>query len=281
MTEKYALFSGCIVPARLPWIEYAARAVLKKIGIRAENLGFLCCPDPVSVRGANRKLWLVLAAWNLALAQERGLDIVTVCNGCFETLRTAKLLLADAGTREQVNDTLAELGKSYSADGIEVLHVVHLLYKNIERLEEAYARRATESVRVAPHAGCHLLRPRDVASIDDVPADFFEQLLYAANVEVLDYETKDLCCGINIAGAARELAAQFAARKITELLARKADCLVLCCPACFLQYDSNRKLPVLHCVELLALVLGAVAPEKCTAYHITNCDALLAKMGLK
>ena len=60
---------------------------LPKIGIQlADREEFACCPEPISFRGAADHTWLVLAARNLCLAEKRGANIISLCNGCENTL---------------------------------------------------------------------------------------------------------------------------------------------------------------------------------------------------
>ena len=76
---KYALFLGCMIPQRIPSVEIAAKKVFEKLGIEAIELqGYSCCPDSVVARLLDRKMWLTLAARNLSLAEEHGLDLLVL-----------------------------------------------------------------------------------------------------------------------------------------------------------------------------------------------------------
>ena len=91
MTERYAFFRGCFVPVRLPQIEAITQKVFSDMGVSLVNLDdFTCCPEPVGVGINDKMMWLSLAARNLAVAEECGLDVITICNGCTYTLRHAQ-----------------------------------------------------------------------------------------------------------------------------------------------------------------------------------------------
>ena len=84
---KYAFFLGCIAPLRYPGIEKSTRDVCKALDIELVDLDDAsCCPAPGVIRAFNKKTWLAAAARNLALAEQKGLPIMTVCNGCYGTL---------------------------------------------------------------------------------------------------------------------------------------------------------------------------------------------------
>src|SRR3990170_4640618 len=82
----YAMFWGCQIPARLPFIEKSTRLVLDRLEVPYQDVeGFTCCPERELIRTASEELWYVAGTRNLALAEEQGLDILTPCNGCYST----------------------------------------------------------------------------------------------------------------------------------------------------------------------------------------------------
>ena len=60
--------------------------------------GTSCCPDPIYFKSKDKVSWLSVAARNLTLAEDLGLDIVTNCSGCTATLfyALARMPLAEA-----------------------------------------------------------------------------------------------------------------------------------------------------------------------------------------
>ncbi|MEM1757587.1 MAG: heterodisulfide reductase-related iron-sulfur binding cluster, partial [Candidatus Bathyarchaeia archaeon] len=84
--KSYALFLGCTIPARQPNYEISARKSLEKLGIELVDLDNMTCCAPPPLRSIDLKTSLALAAYNICLAEEADLDIVTLCTGCFESL---------------------------------------------------------------------------------------------------------------------------------------------------------------------------------------------------
>jgi len=77
---KYAFFVGCLIPARELNYEVAVRKVLPAFGVNlVEMKGANCCA-PFSIQSLDYASWMALAARNLAIAEEMGLDIMTLCN---------------------------------------------------------------------------------------------------------------------------------------------------------------------------------------------------------
>jgi len=114
--KKYAFFLGCIAPLRYPGIEKSTREVFKALGVELVDLkGASCCPAPGVIKSFSKATWLAAAARNLALAEKEGLDIVTICNGCYGSLfDAAHELHENEKILEDVNKILAEIGLKYS-----------------------------------------------------------------------------------------------------------------------------------------------------------------------
>ena len=109
-SRPYALFVGCMVAYKMPHLEAASRFVMEALGMQPVDLPFSCCPDPNGVHSFNAELWITLAARNLALAEARGFDIITLCNGCYATLQLCRERLnSDSMLKKQVNEILKDI----------------------------------------------------------------------------------------------------------------------------------------------------------------------------
>ena len=131
---KYGLFLGCTVPVRAQNYEISARKVAEKLGIELVDLPeFRCCGYPI--KSVNFEASLMLAARNLAVAEEKGLDITTFCNACSVTLVEANHTLKQhPELMEKVNQMLGKEGKKYTGK-VKVKHfdidyIIFSLYLN-------------------------------------------------------------------------------------------------------------------------------------------------------
>ena len=88
--EEYKMFQGCVIGNRIPFIEAASRKVFEKLGIDTSQAPFSCCPDPTGMKSFDNDAWLTVGARNLCLAEAEGKDIISLCNGCTNTLRGVK-----------------------------------------------------------------------------------------------------------------------------------------------------------------------------------------------
>ena len=125
------MFVGCVIQNRLPFIEKSARLVLTKLGIDLEEELFTCCPDPVGVSAISEKTWLTLAARNLSLGEKDNTEILSLCNGCTETLLMVKHALKhDKKKLKEVKEILDKKGYKYYGNA-KVNHFVRTLVEDI------------------------------------------------------------------------------------------------------------------------------------------------------
>ena len=129
---KYAFYLGCIVPNRYPNIEKATRVTLPRLGIELDELeGASCCPAPGVIKSFDRLTWLLLSARNLCIAEEMGLDILTLCNGCYATLKEANTILTgNEKEKRKINEMLSTIGRKFNGS-IKVKHVGEVLYREV------------------------------------------------------------------------------------------------------------------------------------------------------
>jgi len=261
----YALFTGCLIYSRLPHLEAVSMKVLHKLGLRVERLeGFTCCPEPTAMRVLSRRAWYALAARNLAVAEEAGLDVLTLCSGCNATLF-------------RVNEDLKAVGRSYGG-GVEVRSVLRAIYEGVgvEALRRA-AVRELKGVKVALHHGCHIYD--ELSHFDDVAEPkSFKAVVSALGCEVVDYPSEGLCCAAFIRPVDERLSLAFVKEKVEGAAKAGADCVAVICPACLIQLDvgqaaASRRLglrlevPVLYLTQLIGLSMGMSLDEVGFKHH--------------
>jgi heterodisulfide reductase subunit B len=276
---RYAFFVGCVMPVKYPGFESATRAVAEALGLELVDLPFNCCSAPTLMRLVHYDSWLALAARNLALAEQEGMSILTVCNGCTNTLKEAKQVLEkDAAVRKKVNGILEPWGKEFTGEA-EVKHLLDVLREDVG-LEAIQTRTEKElPFRVGCHYGCHFFRPPRIMYPDRLsPSKHFlptqmDEILGAAGLNPVQYNRRLLCCGSGL-GTKVDLDAanQITREKLTHMADKQVQAICVGCPSCFEQFDRaqvllNRKedcnyeMPVFYISQLLGLALG-VAEEK-------------------
>jgi len=284
---KYALFLGCLIPARELSYEVSVRKVLPALGVELVDMQGANCCAPFSIQSLDHASWMALAARNLCIAEEMGLDILTLCNDCYESLLMVNTILKqDEGLRDQVNRILSEVNKEFRGD-INVKHLVDVLYDDvgIKEIKNAVSE-PFNGLRVGTQAGCHLAKPKRLhfGLIRGYRA--LDELVRTTGAETVDYDKKEMCCGGPLRGVNDELARPLARQKLACLKSAGAQCVITLCPFCFLQFDLGQlevkrhykeeyNLPALHFVELLRLAMGMKLSDWEIKSHRIPLDQIL------
>ena len=272
MTE-YKIFQGCVIGNRIPFIEAASKKVFEKLGIETSQAPFSCCPDPTGMKSFDNDAWLALGARNLTLAEAEGKDIISLCNGCTNTLRGVQHQLKhDSLKKDKVNAELAKIGKEFKGS-IDVKHFIDVLKDQvgIDKIKGSFTKQLS-GLKVACHPGCHYMRPTEWMESDDPmrPVNL-KKLVAASGATVVDYEELALCCGSAVTNAYEEHGLANLKIKMDSIKNAGADIIVVNCPACFQQFDTRQRdlskkfeteynIPVLYLTELYALAMG-ISPD--------------------
>jgi heterodisulfide reductase subunit B len=290
--KSYALFLGCTIPARQPNYELSARKALTKLGIKLVDLDDFTCCCPPPIQSINLETSQAVAAYNICLAEEAGLDIITLCNGCFESLAMANAALKkDKKLRAKVNEILSKAGKEFKGT-IKVKHFLQVLIDDIGvECVKASVVKPLSTLKVAPFYGCHSLRPSELLEFDDPERPhILEDLIEALGAESVEYRDKLKCCGGLLRGISDDLALDLAREKLVNTSKAGAECIATLCPFCFVALDIGQiqvkskfnevyDMPILHYSELLALALGVEPEELALRTHKIKTNKILEKIA--
>ena len=286
---KYAFFPGCVLESAAKEDYMATKAVAKRLGIQIEEInGWTCC-GASHVQDIEPLTTLATNARNIAIAEEQGLDILTVCNTCTLMLReTKKELDENATKRTEVNNMLAQIGKEYKGTS-NITHFLWVLIRDygLDKLRTQVIKPLT-GLRVAEYYGCHILRPQETMDFEDyqLPTSLFD-LITAIGATPIDFSRKLDCCGFHAVYPAHDSVMQMTGSINADAAKEGADCVVTPCPLCQMQLDMFQKeaeqtvskgkdMPILHMSQLIGLALG-ISPKEMgmTSRHLTDVGSIL------
>ena len=265
---KYAFYLGCLIPARELGYEASVRKVMPELGVELVDMEGTSCCSPFSIQSIDYATWLALAARNLCIAEEMGLDILTLCNDCYESLLMVNTILKEnPELKGQVNEILSEVGKEFKGT-IEVKHMVDVLYDDlgVDKVKNAVSEPFT-NLKVAVQPGCHLTKPKRIHLEAIRGFGALDELVEATGAESIEYDGKAKCCGGPLRGINDELSRHVSRLKLINMKNAGVDCIVTVCPFCFVQLDLGQlevkrhfkeeyNLPVFHFIELLRMAMG-------------------------
>ncbi|MBN1134540.1 MAG: 4Fe-4S dicluster domain-containing protein [Methanosarcinaceae archaeon] len=284
----YAVFWGCMIPARYPFMEKSIRFVFDRMAVELHDInGVTCCPTKPIVKLGDELTWYVIAARNLCLVENMGMDLITPCNGCYSTLKAASTELnINIRLRHEVNEVLASVGHEYKGT-IQVKHLIEVLYDDfgIDEIKKLITK-PLDGMKIAVHYGCHMIRPSSAIHFDDSnnPTKF-DILVEALGAKSVDYTTKMLCCGNNLSNTEDPLDSVALSREKILEVQKIADAMTMMCPACFNQFDSKQYLmeksgerlhmPIVYFTELMGLAFGFAPSELGMDMHRVETESFV------
>jgi heterodisulfide reductase subunit B len=289
---KYALYLGCTVPARARNYELATRRVARELGIEFEELPESdCCGFPL--RSVHHETFLLMAARNLMMAEDTGCDLITLCSACTSVLTEVNRTLSrDFDLRKEVMEKLGAKKNYRFEHHFRVRHFARFLYEEIgpDRLR-SYVKRDLSGLKIAPHYGCHYLKPSEIYDDFDDPENpkTLSALIAATGATPVEYEEMNRCCGGAVLAIDDQMALAIARKKLDLIKDAGADAICLICPFCSVMFDDNQRgiemrfereynLPVLYYPQLLGLAMGFGAKELGLKMNRVKTAPLLKKL---
>lgn len=283
---KYALFLGCLIPAKLPHIESSTKEVAKKFGVEFYEMDFVCCPNPVNIKQLDLITWLSIGARNISLAEEKNMDIVSPCNGCTNTfMEVNHILKEDKELKAKINEILKEINKKYKGT-IEVKHWLKVLHEDIgiEKIKAKVKKKLR--LKIATFYGCHILRPSEIMNVSNKA---IEEIVYSLGGEVVDYSEKELCCGSGLGSIAEDVSIEMVREKLKNIKKANADAIAVVCPNCFQQLDLGQflvarkykeryEIPVFYISQLIGFAIGLEEKELGFSLHKVKVERVLEKV---
>jgi heterodisulfide reductase subunit B len=285
------MFLGCVIPARLPFIEKSAQLVFETLNLEVHNLeNASCCPDPSGIPAVDQKAWLTLGARNLSLV-DKDTEIISLCAGCIETLKIVNHTLShDAKKLEEINHNLAKIDRKFEGNA-HLKHAGQLLYENMALIKEKVVKPLT-GLKVAVHYGCHFLRPSEILEWDDpFEAITVDEIIETLGAEAIQYSSKMECCGYPLLKTDKDISYKLLYQKLAGIKKAGANCIAVVCPSCYMHldyqqkavnklYNTDFKFPVLYLTELIALAFGKNEKELGLKFHGIKPKKLLQETGI-
>lgn len=284
-TPTYAYYPGCTLKTTAVEFDASTRAVCSVLGIRLLELKEWGCCGASSAHSTDHLLGLALPAREIASASRMGWPLVAVCAMCFSRLKHSEAALHDENLRKKLG---AIIGRPLP-DSYEVLHLLQVIDNMRDRLP---VTRPLKDLKVACYYGCVLVRPKDIARMDDVEdPQIMDRVLRAAGAATVEWGFKTECCGAGMALPHTDIMLKLSHRILSQAKQAGAECIATACPLCFSNLDGYQKqmkkhcgtdpqMPVFYFTELIGLSVGISPDRLLIKKHATGAMPLLKEKGL-
>lgn len=285
---RFAYYPGCTAKGSTQEVDIAANRLAQSLGIDLIELVDAGCCGSCEIKAINPNLHLMLNARILALAEERDLEILTVCDTCQANLiQTSRRLEADNAKQSVIVDKLKAAGVNYRRSA-KSRHFSRVLLEDFGR-DALMARvvKPLRGLRVASFACCHTFRGQGAESQS---RGVLETMVEIAGAQSVAVRSDSDCCGFHILMVKEELAARAAGKFLSRCVDAGVDCVVTSSPLCHTALDIYQKsaeqaagraikLPILHFEQLMALSFGIQSKELGLDRHMVSTKSLLAGLA--
>lgn len=266
----------------------SAQAVAKALDVELDELEDWNCCGSTPYTAVDELTSICVSARNLALAEKRGLDLVTPCSACYVILsRTNSSLKEYPELRDRVDEALKAGGLEYHRT-TKVRHLLDVIVNDIGYEEIASrVQRGLSGLKVAPYYGCQVVRPGPGFDHPEFPQSL-DRLIESLGAEATPFPLKARCCGGSLIISEEDLALGLIHKLLDSASSNGAECIVTVCPLCQTNLDvyqrrvnkkfkTNFDLPVLFFTQLMGVAFGidsrALGVEKC----IVSAEKVLAR----
>lgn len=263
----YTYFPGCSTEATAIALGLSTTAVAKALDIDLIELEDWNCCGSSPYGGVDEIEATCVSARNLALAEKRGLDLVTPCSSCYVTLNKANSHIKEhPKTKAIVKEALAAANLEYRGT-VKVRHLLEVLFADITpEVIATKVKRNLSGLKVAPYYGCQLVRPGYGFDSAEFPKSL-DRLTESLGAEVVPFPLKARCCGGSLILSEEGRALGLINKLLGNALENGAQCIVTDCPLCQINLDAyqgkvnskfNREFnfPVLFFSQLMGISLG-------------------------
>jgi succinate dehydrogenase / fumarate reductase cytochrome b subunit len=290
---KFALFTGCVAKGATRELMLSTMKSAEGLGIEFVEMKSASCCGAGVVSEKNPLLADALNARTIAIAEEQGLDLVTICSTCQGILKKTECHVdSDPAYKEKVNTVLEGGGHQYAGGKVKIQHFANVLgtEEGLTLLRDKVKRPLT-GLKTAAFYGCYVLRPSGLSLYEDPDNPTgMEEIFKILGATPVYYESRTKCCGFPIIMMNKDASHDMAGNALIDAIDSGADCVVTGCPLCHLSLDAyqpeidkmNKKgcsIPILHLPQLVALALGYSPQELGMDKHIistTRLDKILA-----
>jgi heterodisulfide reductase subunit B len=281
----FSYYPGCSLESTACEYNDSVRAVFRALDVGLQELEDWNCCGASSAHNVDRLLSIALPARNLAIAQERGRDIVMPCAACYNRHKTADYeMRAHPERRKAVENAV---GFQFTGQ-IAVRPLLDVIGNEIgiQRVKDR-VQRPLKGLRAVGYYGCLLVRPPEITQFENPENPvLLNEILAALGADVRPWSYATDCCGGGLALTKSEVAARLVQRLVARAREAGAQAIVTSCPLCQLnlemrQESSSPEMPILYFTELLGLALGLDEARSWWGKHLVDPTGLLVSVDLQ
>jgi|GEM_PF-3870166 len=261
---KYALFKGSRALDNAPETLKSTLRVASVLDIEFVDVNEFTCSGESHLEDKNEFLAILINARNIAYAEKEGLDIVTLSNVDFKTLKECKAKLdINSNLKTRINEHLKKINLQYSGKS-QIISLCEVFVKfGLDKIKAKSSKDLSE-LAIAPYYGENT--PKNANDTLDKVANCF-------NSTIIESELKNYPCGSNITIRNKTLATKLTGKILTDIVDNSANSILVACSHQYLNLDALQcssakavgrddiNIPVFYLSQYIGLTLGIEPKE--------------------
>jgi heterodisulfide reductase subunit B len=273
---EYSYFPGCSVATTAWESNQSLMRACQTLGLDLTELDDWNCCGSSSAFAIDPELGFNLSARNLSLAEPER-PLLVMCPRCLHHLRETHHILRQDKIMRRAQER--RWGRPISPN----LEIIHFLEAVVKLRPETWKREGLKGLKFMPYYGCTLYRPPALRRERYYQGEV-ENVLAALGATPVIKTLTNRCCGSFLSAVRPHLVTEMVNGIIQSAVVAGAECLVTVCAMCQLNLEIRctleKRLPIFHFSEILALALGAKDYESWFARHLVNPRPLLQERGI-
>jgi len=282
---KVSFYPGCTLKSLAKAYYESNNAVSKNLEVELQELKDWTCCGASSAHITNERLAVSLAARNLGIADQAGMDLIVPCAACFHRLKTADKHLRQGKPVEG-------LAIKYNGD-FNIKSLPDFFWEDVgEKAVRDKVKIPLQSLNPVCYYGCLTLRPPDITDARN-PEDpqEMDNVLKSLGANVKNWSFKADCCGGSLTLTRPDLHMKLTQKILDMAQEAGADCIAVACPMCHENLDSKQpeismasgklyNIPIFYFTELMGLAFGDPSVKKWLGRHTVDPRPLLREKSL-
>ena len=255
---KLSYFPGCSLDGTAREYGLSTQAICQRLGLELIEVPDWNCCGASSGHSTNYLLGHALAARNLILAEQQGLDLVVACAACFSRFKKTDIVLKQ---NTELNKKMEGIMGTPYMGNLRIRHLLDVICSTVDL--ETIAKKVTnplKNLKLVPYYGCVIVRPHEITQFDDEEQpQTMDNLIEAIGAECLPWSEKTDCCGASLSLTRVDIVKKLARGIVDMGKEAGAQAIITACPLCQANLDmryGEDGLPVFYFTELLGLALG-------------------------
>ncbi len=281
----YGYYPGCSAHATAQEYDESVRAVFEALSVDLREIEDWSCCGASSAHARSHNLAVGLAARNLSLIEQVGLETIAPCAACFNRLRVAQL---EIGAHPDRFDWLMGALDRPLTGSAAVRSPISVIVHDIGLSQIAtHVTRPLIGLRAVSYYGCLLARPVAISELGDTehPQEL-DSIMQTLGARPVHWSYAVDCCGGSLSLSRPDIARRMTQTIVDGAKAAGANLIITACPLCQANLEmrqsgaAQERMPALYFTEAMGMAFDLPDADRWWRKHLVDPRPVLRELEL-